>query len=80
MSVQELVEKPYVYILAQSGSSVKDQLLYVPTRLEDIDDLSVTIEVEGHEYMDRLRWFSGDTPARQLESGQQCGGKSIATR
>ena len=74
-SVQKLVEQPYVYLLAQSGSAVKDQLLYVPTRWEDIDDLSTKLEFDGQRFTDKLRFFSGDNPARQLESGQQCGGK-----
>lgn len=64
-----------MYILAQSGSAVKDQLLYVSTRWEDIKDLSTKLEINGNKFIDKLRFFSGDNPARQLESGQQCGGK-----
>ena len=62
-SVQKLVEQPYVYLLAQSGSVVKDQLLFVPTRWEDIDDMSTKLEFDGQPFTDKL------------ESGQQCGGK-----
>ena len=62
-SVQKLVEQPYVHLLAQSGSAVKDQLLYVPTRWEDIDDMSTKLEFDGQPFTDKL------------ESGQQCGGK-----
>ena len=54
-----MVEVPYVYILVRSGSSVKDQLLYVPTRLEDIADMSVPIEQDGTIYTDTLRLFTG---------------------
>lgn len=75
VSIQSVVEKPYVYILARSGSTVKDQLMYVPTRLEDIRDLAEPIEMNDREYMDQLRFFTGDGPARQLESGQQGGGE-----
>lgn len=64
-----------MYILARSGSSIKDQILYVPTRIEDLVDLDERITVNNQEYTDVLRFFSGDTPARQLESGQQCGGE-----
>ena len=74
-NVQGLVEVAYVYILARSGSSTKDQLLYVPTRLEDIEDLAWKLDVDGKKYRDILRFFSGDTPARQLEAGNQCGGR-----
>lgn len=73
--MQGTVEQPYVYIVARSGSSVKDQILYVPTRVEDLMELQDPILVKGKPYVDVLRFFSGDTPARQLESGQQCGGK-----
>jgi len=38
-----VVESPYIYLLAQSNSSVKDQLLYIPTRLEDLTELEEKI-------------------------------------
>lgn len=75
VNVQATVEAPYVYLLARSGSAVKDQLLYVPTRLEDVVELDTHLSVQGLEYKDHLRFFSGDTPARQMEAGQQCGGQ-----
>ena len=69
------MEQPYVYILARSNSSVKDQLLYVPTRNEDLKELEKPVTLpDGTEYKDVLRFFSGDGPARQLEAGQQGGG------
>lgn len=72
--LQSIVEKPYPYLLAQSGTSVKDQLLYTPARWEDLEELSVPSTLEDHDFHDQLRLFTGDTPARQLECGQQCGG------
>ena len=61
--VQRLVEAPYVYIIGRSGSAVKDQLVYVPTRLEDIADLSEPLMDEnGVQFHDRLRFFSGKYP------------------
>lgn len=76
--VQSVVEKPYMYLLARSGSSVKDQLLYVATRREDLKALeNPTNSPDGVPYTDVMRYFSGDSPARQLESGQQCGGKNV---
>lgn len=63
--------------MARSGSSVKDQILYVPARIEDIKELDEPLAVEGVVYKDVLRYFSGDSPARQLEGGQQCGGTKI---
>ena len=56
--------------MAESNSSIKDQLLYVPTRLEDMEEIMDSLEINNSTYMDKLRLFSGDTPARQLESGQ----------
>lgn len=58
---------------------MKDQLLYVPTRLEDIQELEEPITKDGKTYVDKMRLFSGDTPARQLEAGQQCGGRVLHT-
>lgn len=59
-SVQRLVETPYIYMLARSSATVKDQLLYVPTRLEDLHQLSNTVRgPNGIDYKDRLRFFSG---------------------
>lgn len=55
------METPYVYMFARSGASVKDQLLYVPTRLEDLHELSGTVKgPDGINYKDRLRFFSGN--------------------
>lgn len=69
------METPYIYLLARSGAAVKDQILYVPTRLEDLKEMDVSVSLQdGTEYTDTMRFFSGDTPARQLEAGQQCGG------
>lgn len=36
---------------------------------------STNLEANGKQYKDMMRLFTGDTPARQLEAGQQCGGK-----
>ena len=41
----------------------------VPTRLDDIEQLDHNLTIVKKEYTDRLRFFSGDTPARALEAG-----------
>ena len=69
-----MVEQPYIDILAESNSLIKDHLLCIPTRLENIEEMMDSLEINNTTYMDKLRLFSGDNPARQLESGQQCGG------
>ena len=64
-----------MYSLARSGSSAKDQIMYVPTRLDDLRELSEPIQCGEQTYTDCLRFFSGDSPARALEVGQQCNGR-----
>ena len=64
------MEAPYLYLLASSGGSVKDQIMYVKTRLEDLEQLREKISEGGKEYRDRLRYFPGDSPARAMEAGR----------
>ena len=64
------MEAPYLYLLARSWSSVKDQIMYVKTRLEDLEQLREEISVGGKEYRERLQYFPGDSPARAMEAGQ----------
>ena len=54
-----MVEAPYIYLLARSGSAVKDQLLYVATRLEDFAELNNPVAIDGIEYTNTMRIFSG---------------------
>ena len=68
--VQSTVEAPYLYLLASSGGFVKDQIMYVKTRLEDLEQLREEISVGGKEYRDR-RYFPGDSPAGAIKSGQR---------
>ena len=73
--IQTKVETPEVYIVARSGSSDVEQLTYVDTRLECLEELSIDIKTSGgNDVGDKMRFFHGDSPARQLESGQQKGG------
>lgn len=74
ISIQTFVERPSLYILGQSGSSDKDQMMYNETRLDDIQHLKEPIFINKIPTYDELRIFSGDGPARQFESGQQRGG------
>ena len=53
----------------------QDQIHYVPTRLEDIQELEQNLTIDGQEYCDKLRFCAGDTPARALEAGHQCNGR-----
>ncbi len=75
MDVQINVQTPEVYTVARSGSSDVEQLSYIETRLECLEDLSLKLETDaGTDLTDTMQFFHGDSPARQLESGQQKGG------
>ena len=68
------METPSVYIVARSSSSDKEQLCYVETQLECLQDLSEPLTCKsGLEVNDKMRFFHGNTPARQYECGQQKG-------
>ena len=70
--IQTKVETPEIYIVARSGSSDVEQLTYVDTRLECLEELRINIKTSaGNDVEDIMRFFHGDSPARQLESGQQ---------
>ena len=75
INIQAKVETPSVYVIARSTSSDTEQLCYVETRVECLKDLSETLTSKsGIEVNDKVRFFHGDTPARQYECGQQKGG------
>ena len=75
IDIQTKVESPSVYIVARSSSSDKEQLCYVETRLECLEDLSSLVtSTSGININDVMRFFHADTPARQYKCGQQKGG------
>lgn len=60
--VQAKVETPSVYIVARSSSSDKEQLCYVETREECLQDLSEPLTCEsGIKVHDKMKFFHGDT-------------------
>ena len=74
MDVQAEIKKPDVYILAKCPSD-GHQLMYFDTRNEDIRLLKHSIEVEGSQLYDQMRFFHGDGPAFEMEDGQQNNGR-----
>ena len=73
--VQARVESPEVYIVARSGSSDAEQLAYVDTRRECLEDMRSKLTTNsGTDVTDKMIFFHGDSPARELECGQQKGG------
>ncbi|XP_078693315.1 uncharacterized protein LOC144923015 [Branchiostoma floridae x Branchiostoma belcheri] len=75
LSVQSKVEQPEIYIIARSGSSDAEQLLYTQTRRDDLPSLEIQVEApDGRQYTDIMRFFKGDNHARQFEMGELRGG------
>ena len=64
-----------IYIIARCSGTDYEQLAYVETRQEDLHELNDKVKTKGgQEINDVMRFFHGDGPARQFESGQQKGG------
>ena len=78
VDVQTEVEKPEIYIIGRCRSSDTEQLAYVESRLCCLQHLQKIppIEKEGCtvEINDKMRFFHGDLPAQNFESGRQKGG------
>ena len=74
LSVQDIVEKPCIFILARSPSTDLAQLEFSTCRIREMEHSMEPVEMEGIFYSDINRFFCGDTPARQVEAGQQRGG------
>ena len=75
VDIQTQVEKPEVHFIARCKSSEEEQLAYTETRLACIQAMKTNKKTaKGNEIVDVLRFFHGDSPARQFESGQQKGG------
>ena len=55
--------------------SQQDHIHYMPTRLEDIQELEQNLTIDGQEFCDKLRFSLGDSPARAIEAGHQCNGR-----
>ena len=76
VDVQEIVERPRLYILARSRDTVTDKLAYVETRMEDIDELQTKLKSGQDMYIeDIMRFFNSDHPEQCYERGQQEGGE-----
>lgn len=77
VDVPAIVERPHLYILGRCGSKEVEQLAYVETRQECLDSLPHQIETsDGVKVNDVMRFFHGDGPEQQFESGEQRGGNA----
>ena len=74
VDVQETIEKPEIYMFARCpGTTVLTA--YSSTRMDDIMELDTPVIFDnGMEVYDVMRFFKGDGPSCQFESGQQKGG------
>ena len=77
VNVQASVVEQNMHILARCPST-HQQLLYSDERIGDIMNLKYpTKSANNVEVNDILRFFKGDSPARQSEGGQQKGGNFL---
>ena len=64
-NVQELVQKPHIYIMAKCRDTTEDQMLYSETRLEDINELkNQLLSSQNVSTLDICRFFHGSSFAR----------------
>ena len=77
VDVAAIVERPHLYILGRCGSKEVEQLAYVDIRQECLDYLPYQVETsDGVKVNDVMRFFHGDGPEQQFESGEQRGGNA----
>ena len=77
LDVPALVEKPHIYILGRCSAKEVEQLAYIDTRRECLDQLPNNLQTsKGTPVMDVMRFFHGDGPEQQFESGEQRGGNN----
>ena len=72
VDIQQEVEFPELYLIARSSSSDLEQLCYVDTQVECLLELAEKITTSYvTPITDVMRFFHGDSPARQFECRQQ---------
>ena len=74
LNVQEIAEKPELYIFAKCADSILEKLTYTSTRVEDLTDLQEPTAFGEQVVTDVLRFFIGDHPEIQFEAGNSQGG------
>ena len=73
INIQSEIEKPQLYMIGRCRSN-DEQLAYVETRVECLQELGEAMRSNSISSTDIMRVFHGDAPAAQLEAGQQKGG------
>ena len=78
IDVISTVEKPQIHILARSGLSDIEQMVYNDTRSKCLHDLDTPVQtVAGKPVTDIIRYFHGDGPAQEFEVGHNRGGNYL---
>ena len=57
--MQSSVERPWLYLVGRSRSSIAHQLQYIGERVSDLHLVSDPIEYKGRVYKDVIRFYSG---------------------
>lgn len=73
-NIQEIVETPSIYIFGHCHDSIAEKLTYIEERLKDVQEMTEPLKIEVNEVQDTLRFFHGDHPEIQFESGNLHGG------
>lgn len=77
IDVLTLVEKPHSYILGRCSGKEVEQLGYIETRRQCLDELQNNLLTsKGCPVTDVMRFFHGDGPEQQFESGERRGGNN----
>ena len=75
VDVISTVEKPQIHILAQSGSSDIEQMVYNDTRAECLHNFDTPAETTARKPItDAVHYFHGDGPAQEFKVGHNGGG------
>lgn len=75
MCIQSQVEQHEIYLLSAGSLTVEDQAALIGDRVDCLVELPSPVETKGDiQITDRLRFFNGDHPAAQFETGTyKCG-------
>lgn len=73
IDVPALVEKPHIFILGRCSAKEVEQLAYIDTRRECLDQLPNNLQTsKGISVMDVVHFFfHGNGPEQQFESDEQ---------
>ncbi|KXJ13241.1 hypothetical protein AC249_AIPGENE7033 [Exaiptasia diaphana] len=74
IDIQATIEKPHLYILGKAKATMENQLKFVSTRHECLQEMSQPLKSDNTPIKDTMRLMNGDKPAVEFECGNQKGG------